>query len=378
MYEMNPGNGDYSFLRRAIATEGIFESSYFYHTMLSNLSNFIPDVSLIKEQQGQNYPTGKNIIDSINNNKYGFICSLNHGSPHCITVYGHAYPDTITRHRIWAIDSVKNLPDSETGNGLNNLHNKYFPMIYYSLCCETMPFGNNGITNLGESFTTGKDYGGPIYIGYTVESMEIYGYELMNTLLNNLSGVKYKIGAAYSISKKCYRGLLGENPKYAIAQNLLGDPTIELWTDIPELYSDVTVTRYDNSITLSGIDADSTITIVAIKSLSQAEPKTILNSDSTLSINQISPNSTIMLYKHNHIPYILPLVLQNVELDQSQYVFASDVVAGSSVDSVRTPGNVSVSSGTEFEIEATGTVTLQGGFEVEKGATFAVYPSSFR
>ena len=378
MYEMNPGNGDYSFLRRAIATEGIFESSYFYHTMLSNLSNFIPDVSLIKEQQGQNYPTGKNIIDSINNNKYGFICSLNHGSPHCITVYGHAYPDTITRHRIWAIDSVKNLPDSETGNGLNNLHNKYFPMIYYSLCCETMPFGNNGITNLGESFTTGKDYGGPIYIGYTVESMEIYGYELMNTLLNNLSGVKYKIGAAYSISKKGYRGLLGENPKYAIAQNLLGDPTIELWTDIPELYSDVTVTRYDNSITLSGIDADSTITIVAIKSLSQAEPKTILNSDSTLSINQISPNSTIMLYKHNHIPYILPLVLQNVELDQSQYVFASDVVAGSSVDSVRTPGNVSVSSGTEFEIEATGTVTLQGGFEVEKGATFAVYPSSFR
>ena len=208
--------------------------------------------------------------------------------------------------------------------------------------------------------------------------MEIYGYELMNTLLNNLSGVKYKIGAAYSISKKGYRGLLGENPKYAIAQNLLGDPTIELWTDIPELYSDVTVTRYDNSITLSGIDADSTITIVAIKSLSQAEPKTILNSDSTLSINQISPNSTIMLYKHNHIPYILPLVLQNVELDQSQYVFASDVVAGSSVDSVRTPGNVSVSSGTEFEIEATGTVTLQGGFEVEKGATFAVYPSSFR
>jgi len=53
------------------------------------------------------------------------------------------------------------------------------------------------------------------------------------------------------------------------------------------------------------------------------------------------------------------------------------VVAGYSVDSIRTPGNVSVSSGTKFEIEATGTVTLQGGFSVEQGATFAVYPSSF-
>ena len=190
--------------------------------------------------------------------------------------------------------------------------------------------------------------------------------------------VDYKIGSAYSLSKKGSGHLLKDFPECCVTQNLLGDPTIELWTDIPELYSNVTVTRYDNSITLSGIDADSTITIVAIKSLSQAEPKTILTSDSIVSINQISPNSTIMLYKHNHIPYILPLVLQNVELDQSQYVFASDVVAGYSVDSIRTPGNVSVNSGTEFEIEATGTVTLQGGFSVEQGATFAVYPSSFR
>lgn len=31
----------------------------------------------------------------------------------------------------------------------------------------------------------------------------------------------------------------------------------------------------------------------------------------------------------------------------------------------------------EYEIEASGTVTLQDGFKVEKGATFAVYPSSF-
>ena len=28
-------------------------------------------------------------------------------------------------------------------------------------------------------------------------------------------------------------------------------------------------------------------------------------------------------------------------------------------------------------LEASGTVTLQDGFNVEKGATFAVYPSSF-
>ena len=105
-----------------------------------------------------------------------------------------------------------------------------------------------------------------------------------------------------------------------------------------------------------------------------------MTSDSIVIINQISPNSTIMLYKHNYLPYILPLVLQNVELDKSQYVFASDVVAGNSVDidNGRTSGNVTVISGTELEIEATGTVTLQGGFIVQQGATFAVYPSSIK
>ena len=31
----------------------------------------------------------------------------------------------------------------------------------------------------------------------------------------------------------------------------------------------------------------------------------------------------------------------------------------------------------QYEIEASGTVTLQDGFKVEKGATFVVYPSCF-
>ncbi len=54
-----------------------------------------------------------------------------------------------------------------------------------------------------------------------------------------------------------------------------------------------------------------------------------------------------------------------------------DVIAGSTIDSIRTSGNVTVKNDVEYEIEASGTVTLQSGFNVEKGATFAVYPSSF-
>lgn len=94
-------------------------------------------------------------------------------------------------------------------------------------------------------------------------------------------------------------------------------------------------------------------------------------------LNNASPNWPIVIYKHNYLPYIVPMSLQNEVLNRSQYVIASDVTAGNLVDSKRTPGKVTVKNGVEYEIEASGTVTLQDGFNVEKGATFAVYPASF-
>ena len=84
-----------------------------------------------------------------------------------------------------------------------------------------------------------------------------------------------------------------------------------------------------------------------------------------------------MLRKHNHIPYIAPLVLQNAIMSKSQYVIASDVTAGNSVDSGRTVGDVTIKSLVDYEIEATGTVTLEDGFKVEKGALFSVTRSDY-
>lgn len=71
------------------------------------------------------------------------------------------------------------------------------------------------------------------------------------------------------------------------------------------------------------------------------------------------------------------MVLQNVVFNKSQYVIASDVIAGNSVDNNRTNGDVIVKEGVDYEIEASGTVTLNNGFEVERGAIFSVIPSRF-
>lgn len=89
------------------------------------------------------------------------------------------------------------------------------------------------------------------------------------------------------------------------------------------------------------------------------------------------PNSSIMVRSHHKLPYIAPLVLQNTTISNSQYVIASDVVAGNHVDSGRTAGNVKISSGVNYEIEYKGTVTLGPGFKVEKGCCLSITPCSW-
>ncbi len=98
---------------------------------------------------------------------------------------------------------------------------------------------------------------------------------------------------------------------------------------------------------------------------------------SSVNLNDVDPNSTVMVYAHNYIPYIAPLVLQNTDLDQSQYVIADEVLVGRQVDNGRANGDVTVKANAEYEIEAAGEVRLAGGFTVEKGAAFAIRPASF-
>ena len=84
-----------------------------------------------------------------------------------------------------------------------------------------------------------------------------------------------------------------------------------------------------------------------------------------------------MIYQHNKLPYIAPIVLQNERVTDDRYIIASDVTAGRSVDANRTSGDFVIAEGTTYEIEHKGTVSLQPGFKVEKGATFSVKPSDY-
>lgn len=370
-YELNPGNGDRSYLQRAFFFEGSGWFTGKLNIARDTLSSFFPSqIYMFDTEETPNPIKGNDVIDTVSTNHVNFMNIFYHGSPNSIKVHNGTrhYP---TSYYIYANRDIS------SGDGLNCLRNKYYPMVFYALCCNTMSFDYDGI-NCGRSFTTGKDYGGPVYIGYTRDVNGFYTNRTFHQFSYDLKKGYYKLGQTVALSRFDAPMSYEESylKKYCFNETLplgyLGDPSLELWTGLPQEYSNVSITRDNNGISISGIDADSTI--IAIYNSSQR--RTILAQSSRLNVT-VSPNSTIMLYKHNMIPYIAPLILQKVDLNESQYVIASDVIAGRYVDGDRTNGDVIVKNGVEYEIEASGTVTLEDGFSVEKGATFAVYPSSF-
>lgn len=365
-YELNPGNGDYSYLQKAFFSKGR-EFMDFQDKFKSLLTQVFPNQIIINDSttNNSNHPNGKDIIDALNANPVGFINIFNHGGRHDIMVYGSNYGFSGNRHYISHLENK----DTITGNGLDCLRNKYKPMIFYSTSCHTIPFDITNTITFGESFITGKDYGGPVYIGYTRPVVSYQADSVSLDFAKMINEGYYKLGEALTIAK-----MKGYPCLEIFLQALLGDPELELWTNIPQEYNTVQVTRTDSVVTISGIDIlPSRVSYMTKNNLMTSK---LVNSP-TVRLTNASPNSTIMLYKHDCIPYIAPLLLQNTNINTSQYVIAKDVSAGYSVDNIRLPGDVTVKNGTQFEIEAQGSVTLHGGFKVEKGATFAVHPSSF-
>ena len=394
-YEINPGKGNHSYLKRALYSRGydliMSMEVYYIRKQLDKIYNN-PDIlsESTNIEDTSKYPSGELIIDTINVKNYGFISLHHHGFPGGLITYGYRASSAKDYFRfLWAVDTNHTFigiperanDDPSTKNGLNNLINKWYPSICYSTGCTTMPFDTipgyeNIPMNFGESFITGKDYGGPAFIGNTRDGCTPNTSFLERSFANKINEKYYQIGVANALARTVTVSLYGDtaaNKYTCINQNLLGDPEFEVWTDEPVKLTNILVERFNDHINISGICADSTI--VAYMTADKLYKTQI--TDSSITLLDASPNSPIMLYKHNYLPYIAPLLLQNEHFNNSKYIIANDVLAGNSIDSIRTNGNVVIKEGIEYEIEARGTVRLEDGFIVEKGAVFSVCPACF-
>ncbi len=391
-YEFNPGNGNANYLKKALYMQNEIMQSSKECQFVQEFANGIfsdNDTTLIQRESFE-YPLGTDVINNINENKYGYISLHGHGCPVGVNVnqLGSFTPHKrIIGLRGWNLCPSSGRYLNEDGNSLESLTNKYFPNIMYSMSCTTMPYDifykeDENYTydlpmNFGASFTLGKDYGGVAFLGNTRDGYCNYKYGnglstiLEGMFLSQLNNSSYKIGIAESNSKWIFSH---ENSLTSIhvrlTHNLLGDPEVEMWTDIPSSISNYNIVRNNNGIQVSGSLPDSCIVAYCDNNGHQGM---LTYTGETLNLSNISPNSCIMLYKHNYLPAIAPLTIQNGTISKSQYVFASTLAIGKNVDSGRTQGSVTIGSGAEYEVEATGDVLLGDGLIVEDGATLRIW-----
>lgn len=386
-YELNPGKNHKEYLRNVLAVEG---SEYFdnRHVVASQykLSSFDVDTinQIVRVTDYLNcYPTGPQIINMAKN--YGILSIHGHGGPYTTSVNNYRkYKDpqnpskgvyNSEQQRICALDTCDvDMKRPVKGNGLELMNNKDNPNIFYSWSCTTMPYDNSNpdnptkrytLWNMGQSFTLGKDYGGVAYLGDTrngyVSFLE-YEVEFAKLLTSN-----YHIGEVEAISKNRLPTHYFKD-YFPIVHNLMGDPELSVWTSVPQKLNNIMIDRTNNGITIHGIAADSAV--VAWCNWESSGKMYATNGSVTLP--SASLNSSIMVYSHNYLPYIAPLVLQNCEINQSQYVITNGFVAGSNVDNNRTSGEVVVKSGVNYEIENNSGVILSPGFTVERGASLTI------
>lgn len=377
-YERNPGNGDYSYLQKAFYCQsdemqqdneaGIIKSAWgtTFHqdTVIEEFPSY--------ETQSVTKPTGAEVIREMNN-RYGFFSWHGHGAPAGITVRSRGtnewdYYAIVPFDGVLDKDSVHYSMNVEVGHGLDNLTNQDYPAIAYSISCDVTPFDiykqYNVTYNIGSSFTVAGLYGGPAFLGNTRSGWIGPSVRLEKLFVEQIKSNSYQLGVAEALSKATF------SDKWCkLTHSLIGCPEFEMWTDIPSVYDDISVTRSNSSITVAGNELNASK--VAITSGINGLPEIKIVTGASVTINEVSPNSVVTVYKHNAIPYIATLYLQNDTLRSSQYLHVNNVHIGKAVDTNRTEGDVVLKSGT-LTLESGGDIWIDEGVIIENGATLII------
>ncbi|MDE6629665.1 MAG: hypothetical protein K2K36_09900, partial [Muribaculaceae bacterium] len=388
-YLLNPGKGNPNYLSSAyshFSSEAQFYGGSLEEAACAPISRSFNDHTIYKQTE---VVTARSIIQSLVAHKNGLIDYHGHSSPvefQAIDVALHSWG----MHMICAVDSVQMHGEPEDGNGLDNLDNFGYPNILYSISCEAAAFdapnycGYGYLKNkygsqpctLSESFLLGKNYGGVAFIGNSRDGWFRYSAILEARFFNAfLRGGKYgEIGGLFNASQRVsnsdgFDSFSHLGYKTLITRNLLGDPQLMLWRGIPEYVNECSVLRTDAHLQIKGAGENNYLNCEYVI----VEPNGTVHRGpySGLAVcRNISPNSSVSIIKDNQIPFICDLTMQNININNYQYVYARNAEFGSNVNSssMSQTGNVKFQFGCEFILDASGDVSLHNGTIIQNGA----------
>ena len=394
-YEINPGEGDYAYLTRALFTEADQMQDDRQAERIDVAWNFF-NSTILREQPSTRdsfptAPTGQEVIERINNIHYGLMSSFNHGGANSYGVAtrthnGAASPDTFIvdgMHRSAYVVSAYEqytrwnvIPENK--NGFDNLTNTLYPMIMYSTSCTNMPFDDyesDGYDkNLGAMFTCGSTGGGPAYLGntragYVYPSFTLYQQFVPLVLDENTN----HLGQAEALS---LNRISHYDHQVPFTHNLVGCPEMPMWTSIPQQFDALSIETLDNGVSVQTNEEAKNIRI-CLSGIVNGEFKQWVYTDiANAEFREIPDEYVIVVTKPNYLPAIIQYPdcnLQNIQIVESRHYDACEKTQiGSDVSFLKPQGSVVIQQGGYLEIQG-GEVTIKNGFEVKQGGELYIH-----
>lgn len=245
--------------------------------------------------------------------------------------------------------------------------------LFFSIACQT---GNIDTTCMLEVFTRAQN-GGVGFIGATEESYNdpnnIYNKNLFKKLLNN--GV-YQMG---NLNIAAHIQNMVSDPSFASDNAhcyICGcDPTLEIWTAVPQKITGAGIFSQNGIITLSTELNSYEVSLVS-------DNGELLNKISAVghicSFTKPISNFYIVINKHNYYPYIIYFdstsnYIQNKTFSTNFYYDKKPMIIGYDVTNSISYGNVVVKPDSYLGINnSNGDVIITKGFECQQGGTFVI------
>jgi hypothetical protein len=239
MYEKNPGNGDASYLLKALFVCSDQMRDYGQHYDLADLlpDHFLYDVNRLEEMPsgGAPSPTGPYGDEVINvmNEGWGFVSNLNHGSPEWYGTKSNYY-----NYYGWSGVWGTIVPEWSRCGGLVQLTTFNQPAVHYSISCDLGAIDfDKGILSphpYATTYTYAEAYlfepgGGIAFLGNTRWGWVSSSYYLEIKFIERIfEDSTSRISEAEALSKIDY-------PNYrdlGYGHTLFGDPEMRMWTHL--------------------------------------------------------------------------------------------------------------------------------------------------
>lgn len=386
IYEANPGLGDSEYLTKSTVFHSLKTDELAWTQGASNWKRFF-DVNYIKDSESDNYPLGKEVIESISES--GFSSWIGHGTPLGITVH---CPESGPCAYITSLDSIRGINEvpwgeipvgviPEDGNGLDCLTNRFKPGIVYSTSCDNMIFDfltwknqDGSFTvfdpyrSLAEVFLTSPEIGGIAFLANTRSGM-LRGpsSHLENYFIHDLAQNR-KLGIAEAMSKS----RLPTSPRYPNRKyiqnthNLGGDPEVEMWLKCPNIVDFNNVSWTGPSIPAS-LQGWKVIVSDGLDSYANMQDMSISATNTVLRIMQ--QDFVASAWKTEHLPYLHYFGQNNNLLGVSKKIYVRTASLGSSNSTIPPVSDFRIGLRSSLLVKALDYISSTPLFKITSGGT---------